>query len=341
MNPVSIIITCYNKRPYLAEAVYSALQNDPLEIIVVDDGSLDGSLMEAEKLQHQDSRIQIIAQANLGAAAARNAGWQRAKAEWIVFLDGDDRLTPSFATKTISAAHATRSLIVSGNAAMFGVRSDVWQPQRWDPYYIRYDNSLPITSLVSLKLVEDVGGFNVSLPFAEDWDFWIRCGATCPAVQQLAEILYEYRRTESDNLSGFVDDKWELTAPLMMLANPAVYNVEDLKYAVTRFMERGHEWGEPISKHTQRHPSSALLKLLQGLMAEGRGDNGSAIQHYAATLGISAGDSLALWRLGKLLTTAGQPSQGYALLHQARILRPDFHFLVGTTLKEIEQKLAL
>ena len=125
-----------------------------------------------------------------------------------------------------------------------------------------------------------------------------------------------------------------------MLANPALYNVEDLKYAVTRFMERGHEWNAPLAKHAQRHPDSRFLKLLQGLVAEGRADSGAAIQCYAANLGASQAECpIALWRLGKLFSSAGQNAEAYSLLHQARIVRPDFNFLVGTVLSELSAQL--
>jgi len=339
LAPLAVIITCFNKREFLADAVHSSLANNPQQIIVVDDGSLDGSLMEAQRLAALDPRITIISQRNLGAAAARNSGWRAATAPWLVFLDGDDKLQTDFATVTIAAAKHSGSRIVSGYAAMFGTRTDVWRPQKWDPYFIRSDNALPISTLVARDLVQSVAGYNESLPFAEDWDLWIRLGAQCPNVTQLERVVYEYRRIESETLSSFVDDKWELTAPLMMLANQALYNVEDLKFAVTRFLERGHEWSSALNKHSARHPTSPLLALLAGILAEAKGDFSAAINNYAAVLGFTPGDAVALWRIGGVLLRLNQTSEAYALLHQARIVRPDFHFLVTQNLKNLEAQM--
>lgn len=341
MNPLAVVITCFNKQPFLAEAVHSALRNDPSEIVIVDDGSLDGSLMEAHRLAALDARIRVISQRNLGAAAARNAGWRETTSPWLVFLDGDDRLCPHFATSTLCAAQRTGASIVGGHARMFGARSDVWQPQIWDPYYIRYDNSLPISSLVSRELVERVAGFNPSLPFAEDWDLWIRIGAFCPAVVQLQEVLYEYRRvasnTSGSSLSGFVDDNWELAAPMMMAANQSLYNVKDISFAVEQLLARGHEWSAPLVRHAERHPNSPLLQTLLGLVAEGRGEIARCAGLYAHAVSSGPANPLALWRLGGIALRTGKPSDAYNLFHQARVERPDFHFLVTADLDLISK----
>jgi glycosyltransferase involved in cell wall biosynthesis len=335
MYPLAVVLTCYNKRAYLAEAVASALANDPLEIVIVDDGSLDGSELEADRLAKLDSRIKVVSQLNLGAAAARTTGMQATTAPWLVFLDGDDRLCADFAAATLRVSQTQGAQIVGGYAGMFGTRCDIWQPKRWDPYYVRYDNPLPITSLASRALLEDVGGFNSALPFAEDWDLWIRCAARRPNVSQLDRVVYEYRRTTDENLSGFVDDRWQLTAALMMFANPSLYNVEDLKFAIERFVEHGDVWSAPISKHAKRHPESNLLKFLQGLIAEGAGDLNRASALYGAVLGLEPSHYLSLLQLGKLVGRCGQKEHSYALMHEARILRPDLHFLIGQQLKTL------
>ncbi len=89
---VSIIIPAYNSEKYLAETILSALsQTWPnKEVILVDDGSTDGSLAVAKKFES----VKVFYQNNRGASAARNKGLKESKGEFIQFLDGDDLLSP-------------------------------------------------------------------------------------------------------------------------------------------------------------------------------------------------------------------------------------------------------
>jgi glycosyltransferase involved in cell wall biosynthesis len=89
---ISVVIGVYNAEPYLAEAVESVLMQDyrPLELIVVDDGSTDGSGEVAQRY----AEVQLIQQANAGNGSARNTGLQAATGEFLAFLDADDRFAP-------------------------------------------------------------------------------------------------------------------------------------------------------------------------------------------------------------------------------------------------------
>jgi len=90
----SIIITCHNQRGFIADAIESALRQtcSNCELIVVDDGSTDGS---SEVVQRYSGRAQVVKlPKNTGASGARNAGSFLAKGDYLVFLDGDDVLKP-------------------------------------------------------------------------------------------------------------------------------------------------------------------------------------------------------------------------------------------------------
>jgi glycosyltransferase involved in cell wall biosynthesis len=92
LDLVSIIITCYNKERFIAEAIESALYQTykNKEIIVVDDGSTDNSLSII--LDYKD-RVNVVQQNNYGASSSRNTGVRVAKGKYVVFLDGDDILS--------------------------------------------------------------------------------------------------------------------------------------------------------------------------------------------------------------------------------------------------------
>ena len=93
-NKISVIIPVYNVAPYLEKCVKSVINQSygDLEIILVDDGSNDGSGKICDELKKTDSRIIVIHQENQGRSVARNRGLDRATGEWIAFLDSDDWL---------------------------------------------------------------------------------------------------------------------------------------------------------------------------------------------------------------------------------------------------------
>ncbi len=102
MKPtVSIIIPCYNKRAYVAAALESALaQTQPCEVIVVDDGSNDGSLDEVRRF---DGRVTWVTGPNRGGCAARNRGVEISSGAYLQFLDADDILPPDKIARQLAA----------------------------------------------------------------------------------------------------------------------------------------------------------------------------------------------------------------------------------------------
>lgn len=88
----SIVVPCYNVRKYLPKCLDSLISQTyhNIEIILVDDGSTDGSNIICDKYAHRDSRIKVIHKENGGLVSARNSGYYIATGEWIMYLDGDD-----------------------------------------------------------------------------------------------------------------------------------------------------------------------------------------------------------------------------------------------------------
>ena len=119
MRKVSVIIPVFNSRDSLLRAVNSVVI-DPLvaEVILVDDGSSDGSYELCLDLAHKHERIFVLQHTfrkNLGASASRNLGLRQAQSDWIQFLDADDELLPGKLEKQLAIVHDEISFVV-GNA---------------------------------------------------------------------------------------------------------------------------------------------------------------------------------------------------------------------------------
>lgn len=112
---VSVVIPVYNVKPYLERCIQSVLNQTfkDMEIILVDDGSTDGSGDLADQLAALDSRISVIHQENQGLSVARNVGLHAASGEYVIFLDSDDEwLLPNGLERMINESRPDSDLIV-------------------------------------------------------------------------------------------------------------------------------------------------------------------------------------------------------------------------------------
>lgn len=112
---VSVVIPVYNVQPYLGRCVRSVLNQTykDLEIILVDDGSTDGSGDLCDQIAAGESRIHVIHQQNQGLSGARNTGIREAKGDFVIFLDSDDEwLLNDGIEKLLANSHANEELII-------------------------------------------------------------------------------------------------------------------------------------------------------------------------------------------------------------------------------------
>lgn len=118
---VSVIIPVYNVEKYLEECVRSLLQQEynNIEIIIVDDGSTDGSSKLADKLSREDSRIRVIHNSNLGVSHTRNVGIELSKGEYVCFVDADDYVMKDYITHMLRLAQEYDAEVVA-ITEMFG-----------------------------------------------------------------------------------------------------------------------------------------------------------------------------------------------------------------------------
>ena len=190
---VAVVVPCYNSGPLVREAVASALdQSHPaVEVTVVDDGSTDRETVRV--LNTLDSAVQVISQANAGAAAARNSAIAASGAEFVLPLDADDRLTPVAAELGVRHLLADPDAgIVSGAVRLFGDQDGV-RPCEFDGIESMLNgNKIPISTFRRADWAE-VGGYPTEIRRGEDWAFWLRILRLGRTVVVVEDVCYEYR----------------------------------------------------------------------------------------------------------------------------------------------------
>jgi glycosyltransferase involved in cell wall biosynthesis len=207
-NPVvSVIVPTFDRWPMVGEAVRSVLaQRYPLfELIVVDDGSTDGS---AAKLSAFGGRVRVLRQARAGVSAARNAGARAARGRYFAFLDSDDLWLPDkLAIQTTFMDEQPNVQICQTEEIWIrnGVRVNPKLKHRkpaGDIFRRSLDLCLVSPSAVMLtkQLFEAVGGFDENLPVCEDYDLWLRIAVRHP-VWLISRPLTIKRGGHPDQLS--------------------------------------------------------------------------------------------------------------------------------------------
>lgn len=118
---VSVIIPVYDQGRFLPCSVESVLAQDlsDLELILVDDGSHDGSQTMCDAYAREDPRVRVIHQANGGAAAARNAGIDVMRGAWVTFVDADDWIGPTYLSTMIELARSNGTSIAMSRVVRF------------------------------------------------------------------------------------------------------------------------------------------------------------------------------------------------------------------------------
>lgn len=190
---VSVIITTHDFEHFIADAIGSALAQDYArrEVIVVDDGSTDGT---AELLRTMTG-FRLLSQQQRGVAAARRAGVDASQGDYIAFLDGDDVLDPRYISRTFAciSAHKGASFCYTW-MQYFGSRSDEYRLPPFDAESLILDgNHIGIGALQPKRLFYEVGGFD-ELETHEDWDYWLKALERGHTGVLLPEALYHYRQ---------------------------------------------------------------------------------------------------------------------------------------------------
>lgn len=232
-NPlVSIIMPVYNLEDYVFESINSVVSQSyqNIELIVVDDGSMDKSFTIVQNFAKIDPRVRPIkVQHNIGLAAARNLGLEHAQGTWISFLDGDDIFLPSAIESKVEASKIyPESDIISSDFYLWYPEEDrleskvkvnaVWSQyfeksnhlnsylEIKEPHHSFMDTVLTQVCVVMVKssIIKNLGGFDTSLPMYEDVYMWLLIAAKARSFVYVPVVSACYRQrtgslTRADN----------------------------------------------------------------------------------------------------------------------------------------------
>ena len=181
MMNISVVIPTYNRKELLKRSIDSVINQTikPSEIIIVDDGSNDGT--EAMVKKNYDS-LKLIKQKNKGASAARNSGIRASSGEWICFLDSDDEWKNDKLEKQIAA-------VANNSDYKFFHSNEIWikngkrinQKKKHKKYggdifkkCLDMCRISPSSVLIDKNIFEEIGFFNENLVVCEDYELWLR-----------------------------------------------------------------------------------------------------------------------------------------------------------------------
>jgi glycosyltransferase involved in cell wall biosynthesis len=267
---VTVIIPNFNGKAYIADAVNCALaQKDvPVEVIVVDDESTDGSW---EVLQGFGDRIKLLSQHRGGPYRARNLAAAQARGKGLAFLDADDEWLPEKLSKQLDLARDPVTMVYT-DRDNFGDLSR--SRQRQSDSVTLYDGDIfePLLSgnfvtlssaLIRKDVFDKLGGFSVEQQGVQDWDMWLRYAASGGRVGLCREPLTRYRIHDAQ------------------MTNDMQRRARDRETVLRRALDSAR--GQKVPKHVARDALASLWELAAWHAAD---EPWQAIKWYAKAASI-------------------------------------------------------
>lgn len=201
---VSIVIPCYNAEKYIVETIKSVINQtySNWELIIVNDGSTDSSLNIIKEFAANDNRISFIDKSNSGVSDSRNKGLEKAKGNYIAFLDADDSWNPVYLAKQITNLHVTPCTISYTACQLVNKNGEKLNQQiRGENYPQLNDfliqkanyNTNPSGIVYKKKCFENVSGFDINLSNNADQAILIQLLAKGNSIGYVDELLWDYR----------------------------------------------------------------------------------------------------------------------------------------------------
>lgn len=226
---ISVILPAYNGARFIGETLRSvrAQTHPSVEVIVVDDGSTDGTV---DLVRASAPWARVFEQKNAGVSAARNRGLAEAKGEFVIFLDQDDIWHPLQLGRQLScmqAAPGCGAVVCHyhhwrADQGTYAAPETLWGPDPglqtdpaftgWVYHQFLWDCWAQTSgTLLRRSALQAVGGYDTALAYSEDWDLWLRLSLQFPfATLQWPSVLYRHHEVQGSRTVRERDFRTEL-----------------------------------------------------------------------------------------------------------------------------------
>jgi len=211
---ISVIIPTYNRKKYIKRAMDSVIRQSykPFEIIVIDDGSTDGTY-ELIKQSYSSSEISLEKQINNGVSSARNKGVKLANGDWIAFLDSDDEWFENKLELQVREIKKSKNFMICHTNEIWirnGIRVNQMKKHQ------KYGGSIfekcldmcrisPSSVMIHRRIFDEIGLFDEDLIICEDYDLWLRISSKYPVLYLDSMLIKKFGGHEdqlSKNING-------------------------------------------------------------------------------------------------------------------------------------------
>ncbi|AGE23692.1 glycosyl transferase group 2 [Geobacillus sp. GHH01] len=354
MTAICAVVPSFNSELHIEQTVASLLnQTKPLhKIVIVDDGSQDGTLEVINRMMRENKNIELIQlKQNSGPSYARNIGVEHADSDWILFMDSDDIAHPLLIEEL--QAHLERLnrtgdqpeyFLAHPNYRHIDEHGKVIDELNYGrPYrkeealgFLLLRNTIATSGiLVNRELFRKVGGFNTEYRYAEDWDLWLRMSEHS-GIAHINKHLVDIRR-HSHNLSASMSTMHEYEKKVLLS-----YSLKKIKEAIFRrtklsptqnmcdyvsILFRLDKWEEGYTiiqelKDDDRNDEQVLF--LEGIYFLKTESAIEAEKRFAEILNVNQCDGASLNNLGAVKLIRGKVEEGRNLLLRALELYPNY-----------------
>jgi glycosyltransferase involved in cell wall biosynthesis len=207
VSPVfSVIITSFNDGEFINEAIESVNKSTfrDFEIILVDDCSTDAVTREVLDDAEKQGHIVIRKEKNSGVGNSRNTGIRAAKGNYILTLDADDRIAPTYLEKAFRELERGFSVVYC-DVKRFGALDTLRVVPAFSFPLLLAGNFIASCSAFTKSVWEKSGGYDTQMPNYEDWEFWISLAEAGGTFIHINEPLFEYRAKASSKIARCID----------------------------------------------------------------------------------------------------------------------------------------
>lgn len=194
---ISVIVPCYNQAEYLPETLQSVLEQDysNWECIIVDDGSTDNSRKIAGQWVEKDNRFKCFYKENTGVSDTRNYGIRQALGEYILPLDGDDKISPTYINEALKIFGQNPDIkLIYSDIILFGAKDQKLILTEYEYKKMFLENQISVSAIFRKADFLQTDGYNTNMVDGlEDWDFWLSFLKESDKVVKLKNFHLFYR----------------------------------------------------------------------------------------------------------------------------------------------------